>query len=161
MLFNWRTWIIIAFLIFNNIIIFLSINFNTVSNALLFHLTKYYPSSFLPVPPDILSSGTSDGEVSVLEGENATLSCKASGRPSPRVFWRREKSDFILVRGVHDPLTQGKVLHQGPEIVTFDLRNRCLFITARYMKHVPGMKYLSMRKTTTRINYSRPYIYVI
>ncbi|KYM83107.1 Lachesin [Atta colombica] len=58
------------------------------------------------VPPDILSSGTSDGEVSVLEGENATLSCKASGRPSPRVFWRREKSDFILVRGVHDPLTQ-------------------------------------------------------
>ncbi|KYM97498.1 Lachesin [Cyphomyrmex costatus] len=58
------------------------------------------------VPPDILSSGTSDGEVSVLEGENATLSCKASGRPPPRVFWRREKSDFILVRGVHDPLTQ-------------------------------------------------------
>ncbi|XP_036148587.1 lachesin isoform X2 [Monomorium pharaonis] len=58
------------------------------------------------VPPDILSTGTSDGEVSVLEGENATLSCKASGRPPPRVFWRREKSDFILVRGVHDPLIQ-------------------------------------------------------
>lgn len=63
---------------------------------------------FLSVPPDILSSGTSDGEVSVLEGENATLSCKASGRPPPRVFWRREKSDFILMRGVHDPLIQGK-----------------------------------------------------
>ncbi|XP_070171993.1 lachesin [Polyergus mexicanus] len=58
------------------------------------------------VPPDILNSGTSDGEVSVLEGENATLSCKASGRPPPRVFWRREKSDFILVRGSHDPLVQ-------------------------------------------------------
>ncbi|XP_011269586.1 lachesin-like [Camponotus floridanus] len=58
------------------------------------------------VPPDILNSGTSDGEVSVLEGENATLSCKASGRPPPRVFWRREKSDFILVRGPHDPLIQ-------------------------------------------------------
>ncbi|XP_067210646.1 lachesin-like isoform X2 [Linepithema humile] len=58
------------------------------------------------VPPDILSSGTSDGEVSVLEGENATLSCKASGRPPPRVFWRREKSDFILMRGFHDPLIQ-------------------------------------------------------
>ncbi|XP_072754885.1 lachesin [Anoplolepis gracilipes] len=58
------------------------------------------------VPPDILNSGTSDGEVSVLEGENATLSCKASGRPPPRVFWRREKSDFILVRGSHDPLIQ-------------------------------------------------------
>ncbi|XP_011154716.1 lachesin [Harpegnathos saltator] len=56
------------------------------------------------VPPDILSTGTSDGEVSVLEGENATLSCKASGRPPPRVFWRREKSEFILMRGGHDPL---------------------------------------------------------
>ncbi|CAK9825760.1 LAC [Anthophora retusa] len=56
------------------------------------------------VPPDILSTGTSEGEVSVLEGENATLSCKASGRPSPRVLWRREKSAFILMRGLHDPL---------------------------------------------------------
>lgn len=66
---------------------------------------------FLSVPPDILSSGTSEGEVSVLEGENATLSCKASGRPSPRVLWRREKSGFILMRGLHDPLIPGKILH--------------------------------------------------
>ncbi|XP_053973282.1 lachesin-like [Hylaeus anthracinus] len=56
------------------------------------------------VPPDILSSGTSEGEVSVLEGENATLSCNASGRPPPRVLWRREKSGSILMRGLHDPL---------------------------------------------------------
>ncbi|XP_076236033.1 lachesin [Calliopsis andreniformis] len=56
------------------------------------------------VPPDILSYGTSKGEVSVLEGENATLSCNASGRPPPRVLWRREKSGFILMRGLHDPL---------------------------------------------------------
>ncbi|XP_003692532.2 opioid-binding protein/cell adhesion molecule-like [Apis florea] len=63
------------------------------------------------VPPDILSSGTSEGEVSVLEGENATLSCKATGRPAPRVLWRREKSGFILMRGLHDPLIPGKILH--------------------------------------------------
>ncbi|CAL7937166.1 unnamed protein product [Xylocopa violacea] len=56
------------------------------------------------VPPDILNSGTSAGEVSVLEGENATLSCKASGRPTPRVHWRREKTSFILMRGLHDTL---------------------------------------------------------
>lgn len=63
------------------------------------------------VPPDILSSGTSEGEVSVLEGENATLSCKATGRPAPRVLWRREKSGSILMRGLHDPLIPGKILH--------------------------------------------------
>ena len=81
----------------------------------------------LSVPPDILSSGTSDGEVSVLEGENATLSCKASGRPPPRVFWLREKSDFILMRGFHDPLIQGEIspLYPDPVIVTAgDPRNR-------------------------------------
>ncbi|CAK9805048.1 LAC, partial [Anthophora quadrimaculata] len=69
------------------------------------------------VPPDILSTGTSEGEVSVLEGENATLSCKASGRPSPRVLWRREKSAFILMRGLHDPLIPGlkKALNHSEE----------------------------------------------
>nr|XP_031839557.1 lachesin-like isoform X1 [Nomia melanderi] len=50
------------------------------------------------VPPDILSSGTSEGEVSVQEGENATLSCNASGRPPPRVHWRRENP---LISGVN------------------------------------------------------------
>ncbi|XP_046431890.1 lachesin-like isoform X1 [Neodiprion fabricii] len=56
------------------------------------------------VAPDILTSGTSEGEVSVSEGENATLACKASGRPSPRVLWRREKNKNILVRGLHEQL---------------------------------------------------------
>ncbi|XP_076276264.1 lachesin isoform X2 [Lasioglossum baleicum] len=56
------------------------------------------------VPPDILSSGTSESEVSVQESENATLSCNASGRPPPRVQWRREKSGSILMRGPHDSL---------------------------------------------------------
>ncbi|XP_033341861.1 lachesin [Megalopta genalis] len=57
------------------------------------------------VPPDILNSGTSESEVYVQEGENATLSCNASGRPPPRVVWRREKNGSILMRrGPHDPL---------------------------------------------------------
>ncbi|XP_066602740.1 lachesin-like [Prorops nasuta] len=58
------------------------------------------------VPPDILSSGTSDGEVSVHEGENATLSCKASGRPAPTMIWRREKNTAILMRDQYDHLKE-------------------------------------------------------
>lgn len=115
---------------------------------------------FPPVPPDILSSGTSDGEVSVLEGENATLSCKASGRPPPRVFWRREKSDFILMRGGHDPLIQGKISRLSGIVTSSKPHNRRLFITtrSREIRVCFGTKCLSARKTTTRMNYSRPYL---
>ncbi|XP_011300675.1 roundabout homolog 2 isoform X2 [Fopius arisanus] len=48
------------------------------------------------VAPDILTSGTSESEVIVKEGENATLECKASGRPPPTVSWKKEKNDFLL-----------------------------------------------------------------
>ncbi|XP_048514417.1 lachesin-like [Athalia rosae] len=58
------------------------------------------------VAPDILTSGTSEGEVSVSEGDNATLSCKASGRPTPKVLWRSEKNKNMLVRGLHEQLEQ-------------------------------------------------------
>ncbi|XP_033222999.1 lachesin-like [Belonocnema kinseyi] len=61
------------------------------------------------VPPDILANGTSAGEVSVAEGENATLACKTSGRPEPRVVWRHEKSKSILMRGPHDRLIPADV----------------------------------------------------
>ncbi|XP_043279155.1 lachesin-like isoform X3 [Venturia canescens] len=58
------------------------------------------------VAPDILVDGTSEGEVSIMEGENATLTCKASGRPLPQVYWRTEKNHFILTRGFRDELVQ-------------------------------------------------------
>lgn len=41
-----------------------------------------------------------------MEGENATLTCKASGRPLPQVYWRTEKNHF-LTRGFRDELVQG------------------------------------------------------
>ncbi|XP_030755581.1 leucine-rich repeats and immunoglobulin-like domains protein 1 isoform X2 [Sitophilus oryzae] len=49
------------------------------------------------VPPDILNEDTS-GDFSVSEGENATLWCKASGHPPPRVLWKKENGEPIFIR---------------------------------------------------------------
>lgn len=49
------------------------------------------------VPPDI-SNEDSSVDMSVQEGEDATLTCTATGNPQPRVTWKKEDGDFIYVR---------------------------------------------------------------
>ncbi|XP_014256804.1 lachesin-like isoform X2 [Cimex lectularius] len=49
------------------------------------------------VPPDILYDETS-ADVSIQEGENATLTCKAAGHPEPRITWKREDGEPILLK---------------------------------------------------------------
>ena len=48
------------------------------------------------MPPDIVDeSSTSD--VTVKEGDNVTLACKAKGKPVPRIAWRREDGERIAI----------------------------------------------------------------
>lgn len=48
------------------------------------------------VPPDIVDdSSTSD--VTVNEGDNVTLTCTATGKPIPRIVWRREDGQKITI----------------------------------------------------------------
>lgn len=49
------------------------------------------------VPPDIINEESSV-DMAVQEGEDAALTCKATGNPIPRVTWKKEDGDHIYIR---------------------------------------------------------------
>ena len=65
------------------------------------------------VPPDIDYLKTSK-DVVVQEGDNVTLTCKASGHPRPKITWRREDGQNI----VRNPsrLKKGEKSYQGENL---------------------------------------------
>lgn len=66
------------------------------------------------VSPDIIEEGTS-ADTLVAEGSNAYLTCQVSGRPPPRVEWRRADGSSIVIRNgttrVRVPSYVGKTLN--------------------------------------------------
>lgn len=52
---------------------------------------------FETVPPDIINEDSSV-DMAVQEGEDAALTCRATGNPMPRVTWKKEDGDSILIR---------------------------------------------------------------
>ena len=48
------------------------------------------------VPPDIIDE-KSTSDVTVNEGDNVTLTCTATGKPAPRIVWRREDGQKITI----------------------------------------------------------------
>ncbi|XP_039291417.1 lachesin isoform X2 [Nilaparvata lugens] len=67
-------------------------------------------------PPDIVYEETSS-DIAVLEGDNATLECKAVGHPEPRVLWRREDGANILFRrSLRDAIVDRMEFYNGSKM---------------------------------------------
>ncbi|XP_063230542.1 lachesin-like [Bacillus rossius redtenbacheri] len=49
------------------------------------------------VPPGIVDAESSS-DATLREGDNATLRCRAEGRPPPRIMWRREDGELLTLR---------------------------------------------------------------
>jgi len=63
----------------------------------------------ISVPPDITDEETSS-DITVQEGENATLVCHAAGHPAPRILWRREDGESLILKKGLRNVTRGKRL---------------------------------------------------
>lgn len=75
-------------------------NYTVVFNSKMFFL----------VPPNIVDEGTS-GDLVSREGQDVSLSCKAEGRPLPRILWRREDGANIQLRNEAGELRKGMLLN--------------------------------------------------
>lgn len=49
------------------------------------------------VPPDILDDESTLSSVAVRENQNLTLTCKAGGFPEPKIMWKREDGNEIVL----------------------------------------------------------------
>jgi hypothetical protein len=69
--------------------------------------------SLIPVPPDIITDESS-ADLTLMEGENATLSCHATGNPEPKITWRRENGQPLMLRTGSRDLVKREYLYTAP-----------------------------------------------
>lgn len=81
-------------------------------------------------------------DLSAREGDNASLVCRATGHPPPRVTWRREDADFILLR-------------RSPRDIVKGMK----FTLANYNCHVPLKLRCQTSVTQYPCDYTRRLIY--
>ncbi|KAG5673727.1 hypothetical protein PVAND_003747 [Polypedilum vanderplanki] len=72
------------------------------------------------LPPDILD-GESSKDVTVTEGQNASLYCSAIGNPQPKIIWRREDGNPMIFK-VNNK-TRRTDTYEG-ELISFNNVNR-------------------------------------
>ncbi|XP_066954068.1 lachesin-like [Macrobrachium rosenbergii] len=64
------------------------------------------------VPPNIIDEQTS-GDVTVPDGESVTLTCTANGYPKPRIVWKREGGEKIILKPAKRERTKVETV-EGP-----------------------------------------------
>lgn len=55
-------------------------------------------------------------QITVVEGANASLSCKASGRPKPTILWRREDGNQIDIKSTSSQLVEQYQTYEGQSL---------------------------------------------
>lgn len=68
-----------------------------------------------PVPPDIITDESSP-DLTLMEGENATLTCHATGNPEPKITWKRENGQPLMMRTGPRDLIKREYLYENTDV---------------------------------------------
>ncbi|KAJ8883885.1 hypothetical protein PR048_015740 [Dryococelus australis] len=85
----------------------------------------------LAVPPDIVDEETSS-DITVQEGDNATMTCRAVGHPAPRILWKREGGEELVFRLGPRNVTKGTVRKTPAFAVAFQQRSCSARVSMTY-----------------------------
>ncbi|XP_012274846.1 lachesin-like [Orussus abietinus] len=67
------------------------------------------------VPPQIIDGSDTSTDLAVSEGDNATLSCRATGKPTPKISWKREDGESIVIK-VPSSSSQGSIARRETDV---------------------------------------------